>query len=299
MNSSRIPRTVIAALAAATTALALAACAPESEQEPEASWIAANDELVAELEAAGYTDPLVVATDLSIGYPYATLLDDGSTPDGLDIDLANALGEVLGAEIDLQNTSFDSLIPGLVAERYDFSVSAMFDNTTRQEEVDFVDFLIGASGFLVAADSELTDLTIEDTCGRTIGVMRGSFEEFFLTGQSDQCVADGEAAVDLQVFQQLNEAVLALSAGRIEALCGDKVQNSYLQAQPGSAVAQSGAPIGENPIGMAIVKDSALVEILQQAFQVLIDEGVYTKILEKWGVTDAAVDSSVVNGATS
>lgn len=262
-------------------------------------WIDADPALTALLEAEGFTETLIIATDLTIGYPWAAVHEVDGTPDGLDIDLSYALGQVLGADVRIENTSFDSLIPGLAANRYDFSVSAMLDNKVRQEQVDFVDFIIDASGFLVTTDSDLDNLTLEDSCGRTIGVVRGSVEEMYLSARSEECVTEGKDPVNLEIFQQLGEGVLAVTAGRIEALCGDKIQNAYLEALPNTNVKQSGGPIGEAPVGIAIGKNSPLVPILQQALQALIDDGVYLEILEKWGVAEAAVESAVVNGGVS
>ncbi|TFV91861.1 ABC transporter substrate-binding protein [Blastococcus sp. CT_GayMR20] len=281
--------------------LALTACgsgdAPDGDDGSSSApvWTETDPDLAAELEAAGNDGTLVVATDLTIGLPWAVEEDGEQT--GLDIDLATALGEVLGAEIDLQNTSFDSLIPGLVANRYDVSISAMLDNKKRQEQVDFVDFIIDASGFIVPVDSDLADLTLETSCGRTIGVVRGSAEEMYLTEQSGKCEAQGEPAVDLQVFQQLQQGVLAVTSGRIEALCGDKLQNAYLESQPGAQVKQAGGAINEAPVGMALPKGSELVPVFQKALQELIDSGVYLEILKKYGVEGGALETATVNDA--
>ena len=273
--------------------------APAAEDGGQATWIEADSALSGLLVDAGYTKPLIIATDVTIGYPWAAVHETTGVPDGLDMDLSYALGQVLGAEVTIENTSFDSLIPGLAADRYDFSVSVMIDSKVRQQQVDFVDFVMDASGFIVPIESDLDNLTLDDACGRTLGVVRSSVEEMYLTERSASCVTEGLSPVDLQVFQQLGEGVLAVTAGRIEALCGDKLQNAYLEALPNAKVKQSGGSIGETPVGMAIGKGSALVPILQKALQALIDDGAYLKILDKWGVADAALESATVNGGIS
>jgi polar amino acid transport system substrate-binding protein len=270
---------------------------PNSGAAAVGTWAKADPGLKDELKAAGFAAKLTVATDLTIGLPWA--VEEGGKQTGLDIDLAAALGEVLGAEIDMKNTSFDSLIPGLAAGRYDLTASAMLDNKKRQEQVDFVDFIIDASGFAIPADSNLDDLTLETSCGRKIGVVRGSAEEMYLTEQSAKCKQAGKPAVDLQVFQQLQQGMLAVSSGRIEALCGDKLQNAYLESQPGAKIKQAGGAINEAPVGMALPKNSKLVPVIQKALQKLIDDGVYVKILEKYGVEGGALTKATVNDARS
>ncbi len=294
---------------ALTVTLALTACgggsgsgdaeagAGQNTTKPAGTWASADPALAEELKAAGFTGELKGATDLTIGMPWA--VDENGKPAGLDVDLAEALGDVLGTKIDLQNTSFDSLIPGLAAGRYDVTISAMLDNKKRQEQVDFVDFIIDSSGFVVPADSDIDDLTLETSCGRTIGVVRGSAEEMYLSEQSAKCEQEGKPAVKLQVFQQLQQGMLAVTSGRIEALCGDSLQNAYLEAKPGSKIKQVGKPINEAPVGMALPKGSKLVPVLQKALQKLVDDGAYVKILEKYGVAGGALTKITVNDARS
>jgi len=304
--TSRVTRLFAVAM---TGFLALTACgggsdggdtanATGGEAAPAATvWTTADPALNQELKAAGFDGDLVGATDLTIGLPWA--VDEGGKMTGLDIDLGVALGEVLGTKIEMQNTSFDSLIPGLAAGRYDLTISAMLDNKKRQEQVDFVDFIIDASSFAVPADSQITDLSLETSCGRTIGVVRGSAEEMYLSARSEECVKEGKPKVDLQVFQQLQQAMLAVTSGRIEALCGDGLQNSHLAAQPGAKIKQVGEPINEAPVGMALPKNSKLVPVLQKALQKLMDDGVYLKILQKYGVESGAMTTATVNDARS
>ncbi|MFC5819139.1 ABC transporter substrate-binding protein [Nonomuraea harbinensis] len=291
---------------ALSVTLALTACGSgsgdaagggETTTKPAGTWASADPALAEELKAAGFTGEIKGATDLTIGMPWA--VEENGKPTGLDIDLAEALGDVLGTRIDLQNTSFDSLIPGLAAGRYDVTISAMLDNKKRQEQVDFVDFIIDSSGFVVPADSDIDDLTLETSCGRTIGVVRGSAEEMYLSEQSTKCEQEGKPAVKLQVFQQLQQGMLAVTSGRIEALCGDSLQNSYLQAQPDSKIKPVGEPINEAPVGMALPKGSKLVPVLQKALQKLVDDGAYVKILEKYGVAEGALTKITVNDARS
>ncbi|MDA0636085.1 ABC transporter substrate-binding protein [Nonomuraea sp. MCN248] len=295
---------------ALTVTLALTACggsgggsgdaaapADQNTAKPAGTWASADPALAEELKAAGFTGEIKGATDLTIGMPWA--VEENGKPAGLDIDLAEALGDVLGTRIDLQNTSFDSLIPGLAAGRYDVTISAMLDNKKRQEQVDFVDFIIDSSGFVVPTDSDIEDLTLETSCGRTIGVVRGSAEEMYLSEQSTKCEQEGKPAVKLQVFQQLQQGMLAVTSGRIEALCGDSLQNAYLEAKPDSKIKQVGKPINEAPVGMALPKGSKLVPVLQKALQKLVDDGAYIKILEKYGVAHGALTKITVNDARS
>lgn len=292
----RTLRVTIPVLGAAI-ALAMTGCSAGTTASP-AATTTNQTALQKKVAAAGYTK-LTAATDVTIGLPWAAAGDSGAVAKGLDADLITALGKELGVPVTTANTGFDTLIPGLAAKRYDFSVSAMLDSELREKQVDFVDFITDASGFLVKKGSTSSNLALADTCGMSIGAVKGSVEQIYLTDQSKKCTAAGKKAVDLQIFDQLQAGVLAVTAGRIDAMCGDQIQNLYLQVQPNAQVAASGAGIGVAPVGMAIQKDSKLVPLLQTALQQLMDDGSYTKILTKWGLEKSAVSSATINKAVS
>ncbi|WP_256840525.1 transporter substrate-binding domain-containing protein [Ornithinimicrobium faecis] len=52
-----------------------------------------------------------------------------------------------------------------------------------------------------------------------------------------------------------------------------------------------------NPGGVAFPKGSELVEPVNGAINLLIEDGTYAEILEKWNLTDIAVEESEINGA--
>ncbi|MBC7270855.1 MAG: transporter substrate-binding domain-containing protein, partial [Streptomyces sp.] len=58
-----------------------------------------------------------------------------------------------------------------------------------------------------------------------------------------------------------------------------------------------GEQVEAAPYGIAIAKDQAeLRDAIKAAMDAVIENGEYTKVLEKWGVTEGAVDEAVVNG---
>ena len=67
---------------------------------------------------------LTVAMDLH--YPPTTFLaDDNITPIGLNPDMARLIAKKLGLKLKFENTTFDTIIPGLDGGRYDFTATTM------------------------------------------------------------------------------------------------------------------------------------------------------------------------------
>ena len=73
------------------------------------------------IRAAG---EITVASDTNFP-PFEYIPPGSSEPIGLDVDITNALGEVLGVRFRYVSTAFDGIIPALQAGRSDVGISAM------------------------------------------------------------------------------------------------------------------------------------------------------------------------------
>lgn len=78
--------------------------------------------------------PLRVGMDLQYP-PFETI--DGDNPEGISVDVAFALGEFLGREIEIVNTGFGALIPALNSGDIDIIIASMSIRADRAVSVDF------------------------------------------------------------------------------------------------------------------------------------------------------------------
>ena len=112
--------------------------------------VAKNDAAIALLpEAIASKGKLLVATDATYP-PSEYIAEDGSTIIGFDVDLMVALGQALGLEVEFQNASFDTIIPGLDSGQFDVGASSFTDNKEREQTVDFVTYFLAGQNFYVA-----------------------------------------------------------------------------------------------------------------------------------------------------
>lgn len=86
-------------------------------------------------KTAEETQPLKVAMDLK--YPPFTGTDEKGNPEGLEVDMAYALGEYLGRDVEIVNTDFPMLITALDTGEVDIVISEMSVKEERKEKVDF------------------------------------------------------------------------------------------------------------------------------------------------------------------
>ena len=55
---------------------------------------------------------------------------------GANADISKALGQIMGLTPKIQNTPFDSILPGLTAGKYDLGISSFTDSLDRQKTND-------------------------------------------------------------------------------------------------------------------------------------------------------------------
>ena len=93
---------------------------------------------------------LTVAADAT--YPPNEFIgQDGKTVEGMDADLAAALAGAVGLKASVKNATFDSIIPGLAAHKYDLGMSSFTDTKEREKTVDFVTYFSAGTSFYVKA----------------------------------------------------------------------------------------------------------------------------------------------------
>lgn len=97
------------------------------------------------------SEPLKVAMDLK--FPPFTGTDENGDPEGLEVDIAYALGDYLGRDVEIVNTDFSMLITALETGEADVVISDMTIKEERKEKVDFSEpYLYGRTLALVNKD---------------------------------------------------------------------------------------------------------------------------------------------------
>lgn len=278
--------------------LTLTACSGSSDDstvsQPSSSSSAGSlaNLLPAEIKAKG---KLVVGSD--IAYAPVEFKDDNGKVVGIDPDLAAAIGQRLGITLEFQNATFDGLITSLTSKRIDLIMSAMSDNKKRQASVDFVDYFNVGTSIIVAKGNPKGIKSLDDLCGQTIALQRGTTQDDVATAQVAKCKTAGKPLKVLK-FDTDPEALLQIKQGRAVADMNDFPVAAYT-ATTDSAFQVVGEQIGAGPYGIAVPKDQTqLRDAIQKAVQALIDDGSYASILDKWKVGQGALKTATVNAGT-
>ncbi len=238
---------------------------------------------------------LIVGSDVAYA-PVEFFDTDGKTVRGIDADLAAAIGKQLGITLELQNGTFDGLIPALTtSKRIDLIMSAMSDNKKRQATVDFVDYFSAGTSIIVKKGNPQGIQTLDDFCGKTVALQRGTTQDDVAEAQKTKC---GSKTLTILKFDTDPEALQQVKSGRAVADMNDFPVAAYTaQQQPDFEVV--GEQLEAGPYGIGVRKDdTALRDAIQKAVQALIDNGEYTKILTTWDVTKGALTKATINAGT-
>jgi polar amino acid transport system substrate-binding protein len=222
--------------------------------------------------------------------------------EGLDYDIGQALGAKLGVRVTFTAGTFDGLIPALQAKRFDMLMSAMTDNKSRQGQVDFVDYFTAGTGILLPKGNPKHISSLDDLCGKTVTLQRGTTQADIADAQAQKCQTDGKPKMTVLKFDKDTDALQQVKIGRGDADMNDFPVAAYNAKTSGGGndFEVAGQQFQSAPYGIAIRKDSTqLRDAVQAALKAIIADGTYDKILTDWTVTAGALKTADINGATS
>ncbi|TWP51673.1 ABC transporter substrate-binding protein [Lentzea tibetensis] len=293
-------------LVTAVAASLLAGCgsaqdgAAPASTPPSAPAVAKDDALAAKVPPAiASTGKLRVGSNVQ-NPPNNFYAQDGKTPMGSEVDLANAIAAKLGLKTEYSDMVFSSLITSLQSGRIDVTMAAMNDTAERQQKIDFVDYFTSGITIMVQKDNPAGIKGPDDLCGKSVAVNLGTSQEAYAKEQSGKCTAAGKGEVTLTVTDSDTGNQNQLRTGRVAAILNDLPTAVYISKTAGDGKyfqVVPGAPINGGPYGIGVNKDNAqLTAAIQGALQALVDDGTYGKILKNWDVEQGAIAKVTVNG---
>jgi polar amino acid transport system substrate-binding protein len=241
---------------------------------------------------------LTMAADLH--YPPTSFLDtDNKTPIGYNVDIATLLAKALGMKLEIKNVSFDGVIPGIAAGRYDFTATNMSPTPERLKVLDMITYWAAGSSLVTSKGNPLK-LSMSDQmslCGHKIAVVTGSTQaEKYLPQISGDCQAQGSPAVDAVVLPNVQAALTQLASKRIEGVFNDTSQLAWAAKQQPQAFElfpqQYKKKVGNSIVALGVAKSSGLAPALHAAMQSLMAGPAYKATLEKWGLGSGAIPTS-------
>ena len=247
---------------------------------------------------ASICDAGVVRVSTDPAYPpQSSLNTETGEYEGFDIDVATAIADRLGVEIEWETPSWTAITAGNWQGLWDMSVGSMTVTEERAQVLDFTPaYYFTPSSIAVPEGSDIT--SVDQLSGATIGVCSGCTYDFFLQGTLNIPGYTFESPIDdpvIKGFDTDSTAIQALQAGQVDAVMS---ATPTLQAaiDKGRPMQLLGEPLFFEPLSVAIDKSSeldqtSLVEEVSTIIEELHADGTLSDLSMEWFGEDLTVDN--------
>lgn len=214
---------------------------------------------------------------MEAGHPPFNGKDASGQVVGFDVDIGNALCAKMKVECEIVTDDWDTLIPSLNNNQFDFLVSSLPISAERMQVVDFTNPYYSDKLQLVAAKDTNLSTDIPSLSGKIVGAQRGTAAGKWL----QENLTDQSAVM---LFDTQEDAYKQLASGGLDAVLTDKYVNyEWLKSDAGKNFETKGDAVGDgDKIGIAVRKGDPLRDKLNAALHELIVDGSYKKINDRY-----------------
>ena len=219
---------------------------------------------------------LIMSTNAT--FPPYEMLDDNGNFIGIDVDIAKAIAEKLGLELQIDDMGFTAALEAVQSGSADIVMAGVTVNEDRKAVMDFSDsYAKGIQAVIVTEDSDIK--TLDDLEGKKIGTQMGTTGYIYASDTPE----NGGYGEDYVVpFDNGITAVQALKGGQVDCVIIDKgPAEAYVQANAGLKLLDSAWAEEDYAIGFG-KGNTALKDAVNQALKDLTADGTVQKIVEKY-----------------
>ena len=204
--------------------------------------------------------------------PYEMTTDSGDF-EGIDIEVAGAIAEKLGLELQVDDMDFDAALLAAQNGKSDMVMAGVTVTDERLKVMDFSDtYAEGIQSIIVPEDSDIA--TVDDLAGKTIGTQRGTTGYIYCT---DDFGEDSVVAYDNGLT-----AVQALNNGQVDAVVIDNAPaKEFVAANPGLKILDTAYAQEDYAIGVA-KGNTQLLDAINGALEELQNDGTLQAIVDKY-----------------
>ncbi|WP_323119013.1 ABC transporter substrate-binding protein [Burkholderia alba] len=217
-------------------------------------------------------------------YPPLEYKTPDGTLTGFGVDITNALCAELRARCVWVETSFDGMIPGLMARKFDVIASSMTITPKRMQQIAFSARISNAPARLVVKRGSDLLPSAASLKGKRVGVEQGSSQEDYARAMWQP------NGVQIVSYQNQDQVYADLTSGRLDASFQASIAASdgFLKKPQGKDYTFNGPAIVDPKYfglgdGLGLRKDDvALRQAFDQALAAILANGTYARINRKY-----------------
>ena len=248
--------------------LSLAACGGSASSE-----VVSSEEATSEAAALTTVNAGKLTMSTNAAFPPYEMTTDSGELEGIDIDVAAAVAEKLGLELQVDDMDFDAALLAAQNGKSDIVMAGVTVTDERQKVMDFSDtYAEGIQSIIVPEDSDIA--SADDLTGKAIGTQRGTTGYIYCT---DDFGEDNVIAYDDGLT-----AVQALNNGQVDAVVIDNAPaKSFVEANPGLKILDTAYAQEDYAIGVA-KGNTQLLDAINGALEELEADGTLQAIVDKY-----------------
>jgi len=238
-------------------------------------------------------------------YPPWNNLNSAGELEGAEIDFGNEACKRMGVTCEWVTQDWDGIIPALLQGKYDIIIAGMSITEERKEKVNFTNgYMTDGARFAVLKNSGLANLNIAGMAkvnlnnaggkeqaaigqliaamdGKTVCVQSSTIHQNFLEKHMS-------GAVDVKLYQAVDDHNLDLAAGRCDAVLADVGSIiDFMESDGGVDVAFtgptfSGGVFGDGVGGAIRKEDAEILEMWNAAITEMSKDGTTAEITKEW-----------------
>ena len=218
-------------------------------------------------------------------FPPFEFVDESGNIVGYGKDILNVVIEELGVELNQLDLPWQGILPGLLADKFDFVATTVSINEERSKRYAYTAPIANGQPYILTRKGE-TIADEEGLVGKNVGTQLASSAEPISKAVNEALKAKGEGFADLKLYTAYTDCYVALATGEIDAV---------IQALPNLAVLvkerpdtfELGGPIetGVAFTYMAWVtrpEDGDLRDFISSVIYKMRDDGRLYELQDKW-----------------
>ena len=266
----------------AMSILALAACGNTSETSDSSATDSAATTTTDKLQEIKDSGKLVMGTSADYPpYEWHLIKDGKDEIIGFDIDIAQAIADELGVELEVKDMAFDGLIPALSTGKIDMIIAGMNATEERKQSVDFTDVYYTQTDIVVIRKEDADKFTSEDSLKTAaLATQKATVQETYLL----ETFPDAE----IQSVPKWNTAIMSLTTGKVDAvMMVDTVAKQFIAQNDDLMVANFDINSTPNAAAIAVAKNGG--EFLETVNNIVNEMKESGKIEELYQLNDQIV----------
>ncbi len=223
---------------------------------------------------------LIMATNAQFP-PYELVSDgegfNGTGFEGIDVEIASAIADKLGLELQIDDMDFDSALVAVQNDGADVVLAGLSYSEERDEVLDFTDSY--ATGVQVVIVKEGSDVTMDNLGEKMIGTQRGTTGYIYA---SDTPENGGYGEDHVSAYDNGATAVQALVNGQVDAVIIDEAPAKEFVAANEGLTILPGNWVEEQYCAAVNEGNTELLNAINTALNELMDDGTVQEILDKY-----------------